>query len=105
MDIDPVKVHLNQDKQKHTFSQQHVSSQYTSAFILTVEETDCSLFRYGECCYLVLLAVAHSAVVVTRAEWSEGAGRGMVIPKSLPGSASLGHARQSESQCSPAVMI
>ena len=32
-------------------------------------------------------------------------GLGMVIPKSLPGSASLGHARQSESQCSPAVMI
>ena len=28
-----------------------------------MKETDCSLFRYQECCYLVLLAVAHNAVL------------------------------------------
>ena len=39
MAMDPVKVHLNQNNQKHTFSQQHVSSQYKSVFILTVKET------------------------------------------------------------------
>ena len=39
--------------------------QYKSAFILTVDETDCSLSRCRECCYLVILAVAHNAEVVT----------------------------------------
>ena len=39
MAMDPVKVHLNQNNQKHSFSQQHVSSQSKSVFILTVKET------------------------------------------------------------------
>ena len=39
--------------------------QYKFAFILKVDETDCSLSRYRECSYLVILAVAHNAEVVT----------------------------------------
>ena len=38
--------------------------QYKSAFILTVDETGCSLSGYRECCYLVILAVAYNAEVV-----------------------------------------